>query len=309
MLRSLNSRKKPHLFLALCLLSVASSALPKSFQLGERLNYTVSYRGILSAWQPLNIASAVLEIAPQLQNINGETVLSARLLVTTEAYELAERFYPIRYTFKSWFEPTARYVVMDDEMRSEEGFEQTLLWFDQRGEVVQRFKRSDDRMAENEVLPPFLRRQYRTEERAVSGFRKKGGAELTRGMMDHLTLLYRMRLQVLKPRKVVELPASDGKDMIGYRIEMLGEERLSRAAESQMTMKVKFVPQDRDEGDLDAIYVWYALDNARTPVRFYSGRDFGNIEITLDGKSPGLRWQGEREIQPTQTFNILDLDG
>lgn len=306
--RSLNSRKKPRLFLALCLLGVTSSVMSKSFQLGERLDYTVSYSGILSAWRPLNIASAVLEIAPQLQNLNGETVVSAHLLVTTEAYELAERFYPIRYTFKSWFEPTARYVVMDDEMRSEKGFKQTLLWFDQDDKEVQRFKRSDDRMAKNEVLPPFLRQQYSTEEAAPSGFRKKGGAELTLGMMDHLTLLYRMRLQALKPSKVVELPASDGKDMVGYRVEVLGEERLSRAAESQTTIKVKFVPQDRDEGDLDAIYVWYALDEARTPVRFYSGRDFGNIEITLDGNNPGLRWQGEREVQPAKKFNILDLD-
>ncbi len=308
MVCSLSGRKKPRLFLALCLLSVASGVMSKSFQLGERLSYTVSYSGILSAWQPVNIASAVLEIDPQLQNINGETVISAHLMVSTEAYAMAERFYPIRYTFKSWFEPTARYVVMDDEMRSEKGFNQTLLWFDQNDKEVQRFKRSDDRMAKNEVLPPFLRQQYKSKETAPSGFRKKGGVELTLGMMDHLTLLYRMRLQRLKIGKVVELPASDGKDMTGYRVEVLGEERLSRATESQMTMKVKFVPQDRDEGDLDAIYVWYALDKARTPVRFYSGRDFGNIEITLDGKHPGLRWQGEREIQPTKKFNILDLD-
>ncbi len=305
---SLNSRKKSRLFLVLCLLGVTSSLLSKSFQLGERLNYTISYSGILSAWQPLNIASAVLEIDPQLQNLNGETVVSAHLLVTTEAYAMAEQFYPIRYTFKSWFEPTARYVVMDDEMRSEKGFKQTVLWFDQDDKEVQRFKRSDDRMAQNEVLPPFLHRQYKAEESVPSGFRKKGGVELTLGMMDHLTLLYRMRLQALKSGKVVELPASDGKDMIGYRVEVLGEERLSRATESRMTMKVKFVPQDRDEGDLDAIYVWYALDKARTPVRFYSGRGFGNIEITLDGKNPGLRWQGEREVQPTKKFNILDLD-
>ncbi|MCF6280780.1 MAG: DUF3108 domain-containing protein [Candidatus Polarisedimenticolaceae bacterium] len=292
---------------ALGLLVAASCVTAQPLQLGERLEYTVSYQGILSAWQPFNIAKAVLEIDPQLQQINDERLLSAHLFVTTKRYSTAERFYPIRYTFRSWFEPAARYTRMVDELRREEGFSQSLLWFDQAEKVVQRYKRSNSRISKTEVLPTFLRQRYVTEMALPSGFRKKKEVELKLGMLDHLSLLYRMRMVALEPGTVIDLPASDGKDLIGYRVEVLGEELLSRGAEHRMTMKVKFEPQDRHEGGLDAIYVWYAMDRMRTPIRVYSSRLFGNIEFSLDGKQPGEHWRGEQPPQPLKKIDILEL--
>ena len=300
-------RQNLGLCLALWLLASASCVTAQPLQLGERLEYTVSYQGILSAWQPLNIAKAVLEIDPQLQQINDERLLSAHLFVTTQRYNTAERFYPIRYTFRSWFEPAARYTRMVDELRREEGFSQSLLWFDRAEKVVQRYKRSNNRTSKTEVLPLFLRPRYVTEVADFSGFRKKNDVELKPDMLDHLSLLHRMRMVALEPGTVINLPASDGKDLVGYRVEVLAKERLSRGAEHRMTMKVKFEPQDRHEGGLDAIYVWYAMNRARTPIRVYSSRFFGNIAFSLDGKQPGEHWQGERPPQPPKKMDILEL--
>lgn len=290
------------------LLIVTSSATGQGLQPGERLEYTISYHGILSAWSQKDIAKAILEIDPQVHQINGESLLSARLFITTEAYKKAEQIYPLRYTFRSWFEPSGRYSLLIDETKEGAENTQQLLWFDQDKQTVRRYKRSDKRIAETEVLPEFLHAQYAKKKGEPSGFRSKGNSTLQQGMLDHLSLLYRLRLMALQPGKVVILPASDGKDLIGYRVEMLGEERLQRASESRMTMKMKFQPQDRYEGNLGAIYVWYTLDEGHIPIRFYSGRTFGSIEITLDGTHPGVRWQGERAAEPAKKFNILDAD-
>ena len=303
-----SSKRYPQISLITLLLFIALPVISQPLQPGERLEYTVSYQGILSGWSQSDIAKAVLEINPQECHINGETLLLAQLYVTTEEYQTAERIYPLRYTFRSWFEPAGRYALLIDEVKGEQGAAQQLLWFDRDKQAVRRYKRSDDRMSQTEVLPPFLRAQYMDENGKPSGFRSKGSSTLQQGMLDHLSLLYRLRLMALQPGKVVNLPASDGKDLIGYRVEMLGEERLQRSGESRMTMKMKFEPQDRYDGSLAAIYVWYTLDEGHIPVRFYSGRTFGNIEITLNGEQPGERWQGERSPEPPKKFNILDAD-
>lgn len=298
--------RMPRLSLLLCLLSFPYLAVGQSFQLGEQLNYTVSYRGILSAWQSLDIAKAALETEPQLQQIDNTMVLSAHLVVTTKPYDAAEAFYPIRYSFRSWFKPASYTTLLVDELRREKGFNQSLLWFDRSENQVHRFKRSDDHLLKKEVLPLFLRQKYEMAS-GVSGFREKSGSELKSGMLDHLSLLYRMRLVTLESGDVVNLPASDGKGLIGYQVEVIGEERLFQGSETQMTIKVKFVPQDRDEGSLDAIYVWYALDERRIPIRFYSSRFFGDIEICLDGEIAGEHWHVEGADELPKQFNALDL--
>jgi hypothetical protein len=310
---SVNQNDQPfiavlRLCLLLALLSPPLLVAAGSFKLGEQLDYTVTYRGILSAWQPLDIAQAALVNEPQLQEIDGKTVFSAKLVVTTQAYDQAEQFYPIRYTFQSWFEPTAQYALLVDEMGREKGFKQTLLWFDQKKEHVHRFKRSDDKLFKKEILPPFLRLQYRLDN-GLSGFRKKSGNDLKSGTLDHLSTLYRMRLVELKSGDVLDLPASDGKDLMGYRVEVIGKEPLLQGSNDRMTTKVKFVPQDRDEGSLDAIYVWYALDESRTPMLFYSSRFFGDISISLNGQRVGDHWHEKPTPQPSRNFNILDFEG
>ncbi len=297
----------PRLSLALCLLALPLVAVGQSFQLGEQLNYTISYRGILSSWQPLAIAKGVLETEPHPEQIDNTTVLSARLIVTTKPYDRAESFYPIRYNFQSWFEPTSYGTLLVDEARHEKGFKQSLLWFDRSKNWVHRFKRSDDRLSKTEVLPLFLRQRYEMAL-GVSGFRKKRGSELKPGMLDHLSLLYRMRLAPLKVGDVANFPVSDGKELASYRVEVMGEERLLQGSESQVAIKVKFEPQYLDEGSLGAIYVWYALDEGRTPIRFYSSRFFGDIEISLDGKTAGEHWREEEASEPPKHPSILDLE-
>ena len=295
-------------FVAVWLLTSGASVVGQPLQPGERLTYTVSYQGILTGWTQSDIAKAILEIDPQAYRINGESLLSAHLFVSTEQYKMAEQIYPLRYSFRSWFEPTGRYSLLIDETNKEQETTQQLVWFDRDKQLVRRYKRSDDQKHASEVLPEFLQVQYATEGGEPSGFRSRGSTSLQYGMLDHLSLLYRLRLMALQPGKVVDLPASDGKDLIGYRVEMLGEERLHRADESRMTMKMKFQPRYRDEDDLSAIYVWYTLDEGHIPIRFYSGRTFGNIEVNLDGGQPGLRWEGERAPEPPPTSNILDDD-
>ena len=76
-----------------------------------------------------------------------------------------------------------------------------------------------------------------------------------------------------------------------------------------MTIKVKFVPQDQDEGSLDAIYVWYAQDELHTPILFYSSRFFGDIFISLNGQRAGEHWHEKPIVQPSKNFNILDFEG
>ena len=273
---------------------------------GERLDYTVSYDGMLSGWSFTPIAKATLEIEPVEYQINGESALSARLTVSTEQFKTAERIYPIRYSFQSWFEPAGRYTLLVDETMVDGKLSKQLVWFDQEQKLVHRFKRRQDKLSATETLPEFLRLQYASESGKPSGFKAKSKVSLQQGMLDHLSLLYRLRLLELEQGRQITLPASDGKDLISYRIKILEPESLQRQGQSIPAFKMRFQPVYRDGEEMPYIYVWYSQDKRRVPLRFYSNRSFGSIDISLDGNQPGIPWRGNEPVEPPKSFNVLD---
>ena len=310
--------KRPRVFgrlIRCCLLSilvgaqslvVEGAAAGHPLHPGERLDYTVSYDGMLSGWRVIPIAKATLEIEPVEYLINGESALSARLTVSTEQFRAAERIYPIRYSFQSWFEPAGRYTLLVDETMVDGKLSQQLVWFDQEQKLVHRFKRHQDKPGAIEALPEFLRLQYASEAGKPSGFKAKSKISLQQGMLDHLSLLYRLRLLELEQGRQITLPASDGKDLVSYRIEVLESERLEREGQSLPALKMRFQPVYRDGEEMPYIYVWYSQDKRRVPLRFYSNRSFGSIDISLDGNQPGIPWRGREPVEPPKAFNVLD---
>ncbi len=88
-------------WLAVCIFSNACAETEKTlpFQAGEKLQYKLSYRGILSSMIWADIADASMEFVPNQSTLDNHRGHQFVLSLSTENYTKAEIIQPVRYTY------------------------------------------------------------------------------------------------------------------------------------------------------------------------------------------------------------------
>jgi hypothetical protein len=255
----------------------------------ERLEYTVSYKGVFSAWARVEIATAAISTELDPDPLNGHPVYRSEVWVTTELYRKTELLYPFRFRYQSWFSldpPRTELVAVWQKARN--GVERGVLWFDWEGGGIRRFTWEEQsegtgKTEKTPVLPDYLA-DRRFSGIALKRFRYRGQAALTLAVeaMDYLALLQHVRFRDLRPVQTLYVPVSDGKDLLGYRIQVQARERLSRNDSSIEAFKLRFDPLYQDGDSHPDIYLWISADQRRLPLRSYSEHAlYGAVEVNL----------------------------
>jgi hypothetical protein len=247
----------------------------------EELRYKVSYQGVLSLGERLEIAQVTLRRESWAGAGEGP-LLRSTLEVTTQGYPRVEAIYPLRLDYRSWFDAGCANTRMVELWRRAPDPSHQLLWIDQG--VVQRFKKKPGKKAA--ALPVLLRSAV-----ADQGTGFAGGGEVRfdagQAVLDRLTLLQRLRSLELRPGQSQEFNVSDGKKLRGYRVVMEGREAAGTDPLIAGSLRLRLEARGVD-GEEPATLVWLRDDAARTPLRFLSARPFGNFDVRLeDAGLPG----------------------
>lgn len=292
----------------LLLLTLAAPAVAETpAYVGERLTYTISYNGILSAMNRIEIADAVLKTDESA--FDGQPVFHSQLQVSTEAYGKMERFYPLRYRFESYFSTDLERTLLFDEQKKTKKDQREIVWVNWRRGVAKRYKSApveskasssaEDEYEFSTTKAPVKRKHQKRRgqlPRKLSGltkgtevFRKASGAKLGRmnAILDQLSLLQAVRARELVIGQEIKLPALDGNDLLDYRIKVVKRERIEQQGRVWDTYKLQF--DGFKQGDANAemehppMYVWLTTDERRVPVRFVSdyalGRFAGELRV------------------------------
>jgi hypothetical protein len=255
----------------------------------ERLEYTVSYKGVFSAWVWVDIADAAISTELDSSALDGRPVYRSEIWATTEPYRKAELVYPLRFRYQSWFslEPP-RTEVAARWQRARTEIEGGALWFDWGAGVIRRFSWREQDEATGKAAEPLVLPDYLAEQRffgiALKRFRYRGQAALTLAAegLDYLALLQQVRFRDLRQAQTLYIPVSDGKDLLGYRIRVQARERLSRSDSSIEAFKLRFDPLYQDGDSHPEIYLWISSDRRRLPLRSYSEHAlYGAVEVNL----------------------------
>ena len=268
--------------------------------LGERLNYTISYRGVFSAMNWIDIADA--ELQTEQSAFNGQPVYRSHLQVSTEAYGKMERFYPLRYRFESYFSTDLQRTLLFDEQKKTHKVRREIVWVDWEQRSANRYKQKVSRDAKEggmedtgefdfadkgprvkkkaNGLPPLL---TGLDDADKGQFRQARGANLRRlnNILDQLSLLQAVRVQDLVAGQEIRLPVLDGRDVLSYRIRVVKRETLEQQGQGWDTFKLRFdaFKQGAEKGEIEhpPIYVWLTTDDRRIPVRFASNYALGKF--------------------------------
>ena len=249
---------------------------------GETLQYTVRYRGLLSVFLPVEIATATLSLQSAAETVDDEQLRRATLVVTTEPFPRMESLYSLRFSYDSWFDPGLKYTTVVDMRKQTSDSRHELLWFNRSQGVVHSYRKVPQTGSSAPVLPGFLRQVSRLQPEEK--FRERAVLQLTGSdVLDRLAMLYALRQRTLEAGEIVELAVSNGKDLLGYRVAVEAREPVVFDGNRIAALRLSFTPRFTSGGGRDyLVRVWLSDDERRLPLRFHSSRFGGAIELNLE---------------------------
>ena len=282
--------KAATLLIALCIWSASSAQSPLSEQnqlptSGESLRYRVVYQGVLSAFNPVEIALARLYLHPGLETVDAERLQHASLEVTTENSAAMEAVYPLRFFYDSWFDRELRYTTRVELRKHTSKSYRDLLWFNRTQAEVRSYRRVEENPSRSVVLTDALSPTAPPEQH--EGFRERHVQKLASPeVLDRLAMLYALRTLQLQPGMVVEPVVANGNDLHGYQVTVEERELLQLDNRPSATLRLRLVPlfaTGEDPGY--TVFLWLSDDTRRLPLRFRSSRFGGSIELNLSQDS------------------------
>lgn len=256
-------------------------------RLGERLEYTFSYRGIFSGFMQMDIARGVFDLREEPDPIQGKEVYLASLNLTTEPFGKAEMLYPIRYRYRTWLEPGEQIPLLVSEYLETDEISEELLWFDRENLMGYRYVRQAEPEAEALLAPAPLLEKLDEDQSVGAVMVQENQQKISDGAAwDYLSLLYRLRYLDLAPGKVYHLPLYNGKRIKRYRVEVF-RERLAKSGWYRPSFRLSLQEIRKGDPRSDSItQVWVSDDEERLPLRFYVKRSIGALEGVLETGRP-----------------------
>jgi hypothetical protein len=239
----------------------------------QRLSYLASYQGLLSAGLPLDMALIRLELAP------GQ----AQLSVSTREFGAAELVMPVRFCYRTGWDRNG-----------------SLRWADWWSRIGDKASRGQLQVNRNRQRITRLHVELKLAGSVAplgEGLNLPGRDEPSRKVLDQdldqasipaagvpmerLSMLVWLRRQPLRTGQVLEPAVTNGDHLIGFRIEVEGEERIDWHGDETPSLRVRMEPRFDDDTQTTPLWLWLSRDERRLPLRFRGERALGRFEARL----------------------------
>jgi hypothetical protein len=262
-----------------------ASAAP---DLGESLDYTLRFRGIVTGFVELDIANLSLSVGPAMQEIDGKPVYPTRMSLSTEHYKKAELIYPVRLDYRSWLEEdTLRPLLAAKRMRTDKQ-KRELFWYDRDALKGYHYQLPKKQGAEARPTPPVnLLKQRVLGEEDWSELQENKRFSLAQApVIDYMGMLHQLRWLPAEPDQWFDFTIFTGKKEIAYRVKV-ERERLVRLGWDRETLHLRLYEVNPKKNKLeDEVELWISDDEQRLLLRFYADSTAGALEGILETGRP-----------------------
>lgn len=248
-----------------------------------RLDFTLSYQGVLSGAIPVDVAQVSLGLDP---GPGGR----AELEITTAPHAKGDWLYPLRLCYRSFAAPNGGGTAAVNWW-SLAGGRQTQGWiqFDRDHRLAVRVQR-ERKIARGS--PPFhgrLADLTPAPGETLDEDRGQAANPAQEPALDRLGMLLWLREQPMAAGLALAPPVLNGLHLTGYRIQVEAEEQLEWHGAGVPTWRVRLEPQTQGGKEERPLWVWIGRDAARWPLRFQGHGALGSFELRLiDTDAPAL---------------------
>ena len=270
--------------------AMASGVAP---QPGETLQYTLSFRGLLSGFVQLDIARLTLSVEPRMASLAETPAYVTRLELTTKPYRKAEILYPVRLDYRSWLDAaTLRPLLATRTLRTDKS-KRELFWYDRKSGNGHVYRVSDGKEptdgTDTDATPPpadLLRVAAQPDESWTGLLQTRQVALEERDVVDYMGLLHQLRQADLRPGETLHFTVFTGKRIEHYRV-MVEQGHLSQAGWARPNLCLRLFEYDAKKDRLkDEVKLWLSDDDQRLLLRFYAERAIGVLEGVLETGRP-----------------------
>lgn len=235
----------------------------------ERLDYQVSYRGLLSLGQDVQIADVSLHTrglgdSPFVRELSLEA--------SSEAYPAVESVYPIRYRFRTWLSGDGARLVGFETYEKTQGLRHRLYLRDGSARGVKRLDMPD-------------RAARRAIAQLAAGDTPPGVADEDL-LLDRLGLLQHVRRAQLAEAKEFRFAVTNGRHPLVYRVLVEAAQTVEIGGHSVPAWKLRFDgSRVRDDGTEEPAHrpvsIWLSRAPGHLPLRADSRHAVGLFRVEL----------------------------
>ncbi len=256
--------------------------------LGESLDYTLRFRGLVTGFVELDIARLTLSVGPALEAVADRNAYLTRMQLTTAPYRKAELIYPVRLDYRSWLDQqtlqpllASKYLVTGSEKRE-------LFWFKPGISEGYHYQTPKTAAASaNPAPPPQLLKIAAIDDRDWSALRENQRVAVEQGeLLDYMGMLHRLRRLPVESGKWFDFTVFAGKQLEYYRVQ-IERDRLVRHGWDRDALHLKLYEYDPEQQKLkDEVQLWLSDDDQRLLLRFYAESTAGALEGILETGRP-----------------------
>jgi hypothetical protein len=257
--------------------------------LGESLDYTLRFRGLVTGFVEIDIANLTLSVGPTVEEMANRSAYFTRMQLTTAPYKKAELIYPLRLDYRSWLDQqnlkpllAAKFLVTGEEKRE-------LFWFDRSEAQCHHYQTPKSAASRSASTPPQrLLKTAALDDRDWTALRENERVALDQEeILDYMGMLHRLRRLPAEAGKWFDFTVFTGKRVQHYRAR-LERQRLVRRGWDRDALHLKLYEYDPQKDKLkDEVQLWFSDDEQRLLLRFYAESTLGALEGILETGRPG----------------------
>lgn len=256
--------------------------------LGESLDYTLRFRGIVTGFVELDIASLNLSVGSAMAQVAGKSTYPTRMKLTTEAYRKAELIYPVRLDYRSWLEAeTLQPLVAAKSLRTDKPKQELFRYDPTEGQGYHYQLPKEQEQSAGPAPPRTLIEQVLPGEETWSDLRENKRFPLTETpVIDYMAMLHQLRWLPAETGQWFDFTIFTGKKQVAYRARV-ERERLVRQGWDRDSLHLRLYEYDAEKNELeDEVELWISDDEQRLLLRFYADSTAGALEGILDTGRP-----------------------
>ncbi|MCK5696587.1 MAG: DUF3108 domain-containing protein [Gammaproteobacteria bacterium] len=240
----------------------------------ENLYYKLSYRGVLTSM----IWADLADIKMTALSTDNKNIHQFELYLTTEHYNKAELFHPVRYIYRSTIDANQHKTLKIEEKDTGKNNSMDMLWLDWHNKTTHTFVQCKTNQPCYH-LEKFKHLSFFDDDIMSLMYKDLGDTIDTKQVLDPLSLIYALRKNDFMPSdimlKKIPLVVSDNIRM--YFIEQ-SVEKFKFRKKIISGLKFKFYsPEKKDK----FYYIWLSDDKNRIPLRISMETPLGQLKISL----------------------------
>jgi hypothetical protein len=274
--------------------------------LGERLEYTLKFRGLITGFVELDIAKVTLDVEENMDQVMAMPTYVTNLHLTTAPYSKAELLYPVRLSYRSWLDAQELHPLIAFKTLKAGEDREEFFWVDRQAGFAHHYQTGEEAAASP---PPKLQPVAALSNDQWSALNQTKMLQMNGAQaLDYMGLIHRLRSMPIESGTPIEFSTFNGKEIEWFRVDV-SRERLKRAGWDKDAFRLKLREIDPDNGKLgEAVDIWMSADDQRLLLRFYAERTFGAMEGILETGRPIVEKQAEGLSEATQSSMESYLD-